>query len=259
MTEEADAVGVARSADSWIAVAFGGETYVEAVATDEIGALWGRYGERAERIVVGVPIGLFGNVDTGTDVEGGRQPPERECDAIAREHLGDRAHTIVTPPSREATRRRRFPAARRVHERTTGGQLSRAAFEHAGAIAAVDELLQEIPESRSVLRGSHPELAFRAFAGEPLERDPSTAGGYAERMRILADHDMDAPPTVQSAAEAVADADVPIEGVLDALALGYTARQALDGDGELRSLPPDPPTDATGLPMELVYRSETPL
>ncbi|GAB3687490.1 hypothetical protein GCM10028857_20620 [Salinarchaeum chitinilyticum] len=259
MTEEADAVGIARAADSWIAVAFDGETYVEAVATDEIGALWGRYGEYAERILVGVPIGLFGSVGATADAGDGPRPPERECDALAREVLGDRAQAIVTPPSREATRRRRFPAARRVHERTTGGELSRAAFEQSAAIAAVDELLQEIPESRSVLRGSHPALAFRAFAGEPLERDPATAGGYAERMRTLADLDRDAPPTVQSAAEAVAGAAVPIESVLDALALAYTARSDPDAATELRSLPPAPPTDPTELPMELVYRSATPL
>ena len=264
MTEQARSVGVARTAGSWIAVAFDGPAFVEAVATDEIGAIWARYGEDAELIVVGVPIGLIGRVDDAGSTGSARrsddrsQSAERRCDVLARELLGDRARAIHAPPSREAARRRRFPAARRVHERTTGAQLTRAAFEQSVAIAAVDELLQEVPESRSVLRGSHPELAFRAFADEPLDRDPSTAGGYAERMRTLAEHDRDAPPTVQSAAEAVADADVPIEGVLAALALGYTARSD-DCTATLRSLPPEPPTDATGLPMELVYRSDAPL
>lgn len=244
-------------------MAFDAGAYVEAVATDEIGSLWSRYGEDAERLVVGVPIGLVGSVDGPTNqaapaAGGTGNSAERECDALARDLLGDRSQAIYTPPSREATRRRRFPAARRVHERTTGGQLSRAGFERSGAIAAVDELLQEVPESRPVVRGSHPALAFRAFAGEPLERDPSTAGGYAERMRTLAEHDHDAPPTVQSAAEAVAGAEAPIAGVLAAVALGYTARSD-DGTGTLRSLPPEPQTDPTGLPMELVYRSDAPL
>jgi predicted RNase H-like nuclease len=75
-------------------------------------------------------------------------------------------------------------------------------------------------------------------------------------MRVLADHDRDAPPTVQSAAADVAGVPVPVHGVLDALALAYTARP---GVGSLRSLPPDPPTDPTGLPVELVYRAEEPL
>ena len=242
MAESVESVGVARAGSHWISVAFDAEGFVEARVADEIGSLWGHYGETADLLVVGVPVGL--------DEEG---DPERECDRLAREHLGERADAIVTPPSREATRRRRYPAARRVHERTTGGDLSEAAFELAPAIAAVDELLQEVPESRHVLRGSHPELAFRALADEPLEHDRDTAGGYAERMRVLADHDRDAPPTVQSAAEAIAEANVPIHAVLDALVLAYTARPE---GGDLRSLPADPPTDATGLPMELTYRAE---
>ncbi|AGN02142.1 hypothetical protein L593_10985 [Salinarchaeum sp. Harcht-Bsk1] len=245
MSAPAASVGIANAGSPWIAVAFDGDGFVEAVVAEEVGALWGRYGETADRIVVGVPTGL---------VENGA--PQRECDRLAREHLGERADAIVTPPSREATRRRRYPAARRVHERTTGGDLSEAAFDLAPAIAAVDELLQEVPESRHVVRGSHPELAFRALTDEPLAHDPATAGGYAERMRILADHDRDGPPTVQSAAEAVAGAAVPIHAVLDALVLAYTARPE---NGDLRTLPVDPPTDPTGLPMELAYRAERPL
>jgi predicted RNase H-like nuclease len=268
VTRDAEHVGIAWAAESWIAAAFGDGTFVDAAVAEEVGELWGRYGETASTILVGVPIGLVGAVDTEVappsrqqTAESADDPdrladPERCCDVLARECLGERADAIVTPPSREATRRRRFPAARRVHERTTGGDLSRKAFDLAPAIAAVDELLQEVPESRPVVRGSHPELAFRAFAGEPLAYDPRTAGGHAERMRILADHDRDAPPTVQSAAEAVAGARVPIHAVLDALVLAYTARP---GVGSLRSLPPDPPTDPTGLPVELVYRAEDPL
>lgn len=245
MTDRATSVGVAWHDGCWIGAAFAAAGFVETVVADEIGAVWGQYGEPAERVVVGVPIGLVENGD-----------PERDCDRHAREHLGARASAVVTPPSREATRRRRFPAARRVHERTTGGELSRSAFGLAPAIAAVDELLQEVPESRHVLRASRPELAFRAFADEPLEHEPDTAGGYAERMRVLAEHDHDAPPTVQSAAEAAAGSAVPIHAVLDALVLGYTAR----GHSEsLQTLPADPPTDPTGLPIELVYRADSPL
>lgn len=229
----------------WIATAFDGGEFAEAILADEVGAVWGRYGETAERIVVGVPVGL---VESGD--------PERRCDVHARATAGERAHAIVTPPSREATRRRRYPAARRVHERVTGGHLSEVAFALAPAIAAVDELLQEVPESRTAIVAGHPEVAYRAFAGETLQYEPDTAGGYAERMRALADHDRDAPPTVQTAAETVAGADVAIEHVVDALALGYTARS---GPGELRTLPPDPPTDETGLPVAWSYRAASPL
>jgi len=59
-----------------------------------------------------------------------------------------------------------------------------------------------------------------------------------------------------AAADATAGHDVTVADVLDAVVLAYTAQP---GDGELRSLPAEPPTDATGLPMELVYRADAPL
>ena len=64
------------------------------------------------------------------------------------------------------------------------------------------------------------------------------------------------PPVVQEAAEATAGHEVAVDDVVDAVALAYTARP---GAGALRSLPPEPPTDATGLPMRMVYRSSEPL
>ena len=75
-------------------------------------------------------------------------------------------------------------------------------------------------------------------------------------MRALAEFDRDAPPAVQSAAEAAGDARVTVHDVLDALALAYTARPAAT---ELQTLPPDPPTDAEGLPMAIHYRAPEPL
>jgi predicted RNase H-like nuclease len=166
------------------------------------------------------------------------------------------ASTVVTPPIREATKKRRYPAAKRVTERKTGRGLSRAAFERSQVIAAVDEFVQGVPEARPVVAESHPELCFRAFAGEPLSHARTTAAGYAERLRTLAEFDRDAAPAVQAAAEGTADHDVTVADVLDAMALGYTARP---GPGSLRTLPASPPTDADGLPMAVVYRSETPL
>ena len=103
---------------------------------------------------------------------------------------------------------------------------------------------------------SRPEVCFRAFAGEPLEHAPAYAGGYAERLRTLAGYDRDAPPIVRTVAEAVAGHEVTVATVLDATVLAYTATP---GPGALRSLPPEPPTDACGLPMRVAYRSETPL
>ncbi|MFB6232778.1 MAG: DUF429 domain-containing protein [Haloarculaceae archaeon] len=238
-------LGVDGSSGGWFAVVFGPGGFEHASHFGEIGELWHTYEERAARVLVDIPIGL---IEEGSE--------SRECDRLAREVLGPRSAAVFTPPVREATRKRRYPAAQRVNERKSGRGLSKQAFAISDAIAAVDELLQNVPEARAAVAESHPEVCFRAFAGEPLEHSKKKAGGYAERMRTLAGFDPDAPPTVQAAAEAADDADVAVDDVLDAVVLAYAARP---GPGGIHSLPPDPPTDSEGLPMRMVYRATDPL
>jgi predicted RNase H-like nuclease len=238
-------VGITWCGESWLAVAFTAEGFDHVTVCDGIGDCWAAYEETARRILVDLPVGL---VESGD--------PARRCDDLARRVLGPQAGTVYTPPVREATRKRRYSTAGRVHERKSGDPLSEAAFEARDGIAMLDELLQEVPEAAAVIRSSHPELCFRALAGDPLEQPRETAAGYAERMRVLAHYDRDAAPTVQRAAEETAGHTVTVADVLDAVVLAYTAAP---GDGSIRTLPPEPPTDAKGLPMELVYRASAAL
>ncbi|MBX0322948.1 DUF429 domain-containing protein [Halomicroarcula sp. F13] len=238
-------VGVHWSDGSWLAVAFGPDGYDHTAVFEGIGDCWGRYEDTASQILVDVPVGL---VESGD--------PVRRCDTLARSVLGPRSEAVFDPPVREATRKRRYSTANRVNERKSGEALSEAAFEASEGIAMCDELLREVPEAAAAVRESHPEVCFRAFAGEPLEYDRDTAGGYAERMRTLVHYDRDAAPLVQNAAEATAGHDVTVADVLDAVVLAYTARP---GEGRLRTLPENPPTDSAGLPMGLVYRAAAPL
>jgi predicted RNase H-like nuclease len=237
-------IGVDWTDSGWLGVAFDRTGFDQAAVFEEVGGLWHRFEEEAERVLVGVPIGL-------TEGSG-----DRACDVLAREVLGPRESAVLAPPVREATRKRRYPAAKRVNQRTAGRSLSKQAFALSDPIAAVDDLLRNVPEARAAVVESHPELCFRAFAGTPLQYANQTAGGYAERMRALATFDADAPPVVQHAAEAVGGTGVAIDDVLDAVALAYTARP---GPGQLRSLPPDPPRDPKGLPMGMCYRAVDPL
>jgi predicted RNase H-like nuclease len=238
-------LGVDWAGGSWFAAAFDADGFDHAAVFEEIGGLWHRYEERAARVLVDVPVGLVEDGEEG-----------RQCDGLAREVVGSRSGSVFRPPVREATRKRRYPAAKRVNERKAGVGLSKQAFAISDGIAAVDELLQNVPEARARFAESHPEVCFRAFAGAPLEHSKRKAGGYAERMRTLAGFDPDAPVAVQSAAQAAGGADVAVDDVLDAVVLGYTARP---GPGDLYTLPSDPPTDPQGLPMQVVYRASAPL
>lgn len=243
MTDHAVWVGAHYCGDSWLAVAFDNGGYDHADVFDGVGDCWLQYQDDAEAVLVDVPIGLPADGD-------------RACDRLARDLLGTRASAVVSPPVPAAIRKRRYGVASRVHERQAGTSLSERAFAMSDAIAVLGDLLTEFPRAGDVVAESNPELCYRAFAGEPLERERDTAGGYAERLRTLASLDRDAPPAVQSAAEAVAGYDVDVSDVLDAMALGYAA---WPGGGDRRSLPPDPSTDADGKPMRLVYRAGSPL
>lgn len=246
MSDEATRfVGAGLCADGWVAVVHRADGFDHAEVFTEFGALWGRYEEVAERIAVSVPVGL---IEAGEEL----RPPER----LARELIGPRRVAVYDAPVREATRKQRYKTASRVNERKAGRALSREAFAEAVAIAEVDELLAAIPEARPVVVESHPELCFRAFRGEPLSYDRETAAGYAERLRTLADFDADAPVDVVTAAEATGGHAVTVADVLDVTALALTVRP---GEGDIHSLPADPPTDPQGLPMRMVYRAETPL
>lgn len=237
-------VGAVARDDRWIAAAYGDDEFDHATVVDGIGELWTAYEDDAVRIAVDVPVGL--------EDAAAPRPNERAARAV----LGPRSDAVRPAPVREAARKQRFRTAARVHERKTGSELPRDAFDRSRLVAAMDEFLATIDEARPVVVEAHPELCYRAFAGESMTEPSDVAAGYAERMRALAAFDVDAPPTVQSVAESTAGHAVPIPAVLDVVALGLTVRP---GPGSLRSLPADPPTDERGLPMRYVYRSETAL
>jgi predicted RNase H-like nuclease len=238
-------VGAGRCPAGWVAVAHTSDGFDHAAVFSEFGGLWGRYEETADRILVDVPVGLQ---------EGGEEP--RPPEPLARELLGPRAEAVVPAPVREATRKRRHATATRVNERKTGQPLSERAHKLGGYIAEVDSLLGAIPEARAIVAESHPELCFRAFAGGPLSHNGRTAAGYAERIRLLAGFDSDAPVDLVNASESTGGHAVRVVNVVNASALALTARP---GAGELLSLPLDAPLDPEGLRMQMRYRAKDPL
>jgi predicted RNase H-like nuclease len=234
-------LGVDWARGGWMVVVFDRQGFDHAAVHPEIGDVWTRYEDAAARIFVDVPIGLQ---TSGAE--------RRQCDEQARGVLGPRSAAVFTPPVREATRKSGYRAASRANERKTGRGLSKQAFAISEGIVAVDDLLATASEARGVVAESHPEVCFRAFAGEPLSYSKRTAAGFAERLDALAAFEPDAPATVREAAAATGDHEVAVDDVVDAVALAVTARP---GRGDLHSLPPDPPVDDRGLPKRIVYRA----
>jgi len=139
----------------------------------------------------------------------------------------------------------------------TGKGLTQQATNISSGIVDVEDLLLGAGDSEGLVEG-HPEVCFRAFNGESLSHSKKTALGVDERLSALETvpeySDGDWRTVVQQLDGT--GFTIGMDDVLDAFALTLTACAP---DEEYRQLPENPPEDAKGLPMQIVYRSETPL
>ena len=197
--------------------------------------------ERA-RIFVDIPIGL----------PDGRR--ERKCDQEARRVLGEpRRRSVFRAPARAVLDADDYGDANRLSLTETGTGLTKQAFGILGKCREVDRLLRDDPAIRPVIREIHPEICFWAFGGgKPMKHYKKDDAGYRERLDVLktirpsASHEIE---TTLSEFKPYGK-DVARDDAVDAMvaALTATAKAAA-----LRTLPVNPPRDAFGLPMEMVY------
>ena len=256
-------VGVDWSSGEWVSIAYtDGSDPPSVEVFEEITSVWDHYGTSACRIVVDVPIGLCESLksDACSCVEEDGEL-SRHCDDLARKVIGSQYRSVFTAPAREASR---LAAAGADHseigdtnEELTGKRLTQQAAGISEGIVEVENLLLGDGD-REVLIEGHPEVCFRALKGTPLEHSKHTASGVAERLAVL----RDVPEYTQGDWRTVAQElgreghRVGLDDVLDACALALTACAP---NGEFHRLPSDPQTDAKGLPMQMVYRSENQL
>jgi len=255
-------VGVDWSSGAWVAVAYGYEKGVpEVFVSEEIEDVWEEYAESASRIVVDVPIGLCGSSesnDCGCVVDNDGEL-SRECDDLGRSVIGSQYRSVFTAPCREAARLAaagaEYAEVSDVNRSVTGKGLTQQAASICAGIMDVEELLLGAGDSERLVEG-HPEVCFRAFKGEALSYKKKSALGVDERLSALETVPEYSEGDWRTVAEQFDDImfDIGLDDVLDAFALALTACAP---DEEYRQLPMDPPEDARGLPMQMVYRGET--
>jgi predicted RNase H-like nuclease len=233
-------VGVAWTGEGWLAAVYDEAGFRRGATFEEIGGLWATHAETAERICVGVPVGL---PSEGSD--------ERAPDPLVRSHLPD--HAVPRVPVRAAVHKQTRRAAARVNERRTGQPLDERAWSLAVPIRQVDSLLRHVAETPPVFREAHPELCYRAFAGAVATQPRGSAAGYAQRLNALEAYEEGAAIAVRAVARAAADTPARVADALDAVALGLTAAP---GPYPLRALPEKLAPDEAGLPLGVVYRGE---
>ncbi|MGH8935050.1 MAG: DUF429 domain-containing protein [Acidimicrobiia bacterium] len=189
-----------------MAIATENGRFREARLFRDFSALAGEF-PAALAIGVDIPIGLPGPAR------------RRQADEEARRFVGRRASSVFPTPSRELLEgefRAGLGISRQSHS------LRARILEVEGA-AAADHRVVEV----------HPEVSFRAMAGEHLRYSKRTWNGLAERRRLLAEQGLVVPEADLGEGGRAAPDDV-----LDAAAAAWSAhRKAV---GEARSLPEVP-------------------
>ena len=114
-------------------------------------------------------------------------------------------------------------------------------------IQAVDAWIT--PEQNRTFREGHPELSFFAAAGRPMDYPKKKQEGKDERLKALSDFIK--PELVRRWLNEARGSGVAADDILDALALCRSAARVMLCCHN--TLPAEPPRDARGLTMEMVF------
>jgi predicted RNase H-like nuclease len=183
-------------------------------------------------IAIDMPIGLLDQP----------QPGGRACDRQARQLLGRRASSIFTPPTRPMLQATRYEQVRQQG-------LSIQSFNILPKIREVDQ--QMTPALQQRVHEAHPELAFLALAGIPLQHNKKTPEGREERLRILEGAFRGMRQAFDNACRAFKRSAVAMDDLLDAYVLAWTALRI--NTGQASRVPANPLVDQKGLRMEIWY------
>lgn len=228
-------VGVDGCPNGWVAILYDIEagTVVPRVHPS-FENLLSNYSDAAT-IGVDIPIGLSEN-----------EP--RQCDLDARRVLGPRRSSVFPAPDPRVIHATSYQEALELSKTTTGKGISKQGFAIYPKVAEVNRALTPMLQSR--VFEVHPEVSFWALSGgHPMSYPKKKPEGYEERRSLLM---KELGFNIYSRKEAREIArPAGADDILDAIVAAWTARRRAEGhEGRL---PSDPPIDAKGLRMELVY------
>lgn len=201
----------------------------------------GKYFEKFDRIFIDVPIGL-------TDEE-----YVRKCDEKLRDVLGpDYRASVFNPPIRPALYAPTYAEASMTSFEITGKKISTQAWNITPNIKVVDQFLQQNEDLRDKVFESHPELLFqRLNGGNSILQKKATKKGLRHRLGLLKKHSEFADDFFRDIKEEYRRNQVDEDDIVDAMSLALFAQRSVDGD--LKTLPEDPPVDSKGLKMAIHY------
>ena len=230
-------VGVDACKKGWFAVALDRRGNWKIGIFKTIDDFWSAF-QNVSLILIDIPIGL-------------PYSGKRRCDTETRKILGRRASSVFPAPCREALQAKTYGQAYQINQKVIGVRLSIQTWNISAKIFEIDQLLRNNKLAQERIRESHPELCFWSFAGErAMIYSKKMPQGFWERYSILKKIYPDTKTIVDKALDKFLRKDLARDDILDAIALAVCAKLVLKS---IRTVPPDPPRDKKGLPMEIVY------
>ena len=239
-------VGVDWASKGWVAVVHEDGDW-KAEMYPSIHSVWFSY-RHAQNILIDIPIGL-------------PESQRRVCDQQAKEYIGtDRASSVFWTPCRDVLNAMTYEEAKQINHKRRGNKISSQTWHILPRIQEVDCLLRDSKVARKTILESHPEVCFTALSsGSNISISSKLDGdGFDQRLAILDNY-----TSATAIYENFVDRYITSlpqwsrrigksnrDDLVDALALAVTAKLATEN---LSTLPDDPPTDKTGLPMQIVY------
>ncbi len=201
----------------------------------------GAYFETYDRIFIDVPIGLE------------EEAYVRECDRMLRDVLGvDYTASVFNPPIRQVLHAPTYGEASMISYEVTGKKVSIQSWNITPDIKAVDQYLQQDEALREKVFESHPELLFQKLnGGNPILQKKATKKGLRHRLDLIKEESAYADDFFRDIKEEYRRNQVDEDDIVDAMVLALFARYSLNR--EIKTIPEDPPTDATGLKMAIHY------
>jgi predicted RNase H-like nuclease len=199
-------VGVDGCRKAWAAVSLKDGHFDEAVLLPSLADVLEAVPELSV-LAVDIPIGL---PEAGV----------RTADLEARRFVGSRWRSVFLTPPRAALEAATYAEASAAARRLTGAGLSQQSYGLRSKILEADALVDDR------IHEVHPEVTFRAIAGEPLALGKKTGGGALLRLRLLEHVGISIPADLGPAAV------TPLDDLLDAAAAAWSGHRIATGQAE---------------------------